>query len=359
MNVSDLGWNKFFEDNFIEYKEQGFIPARVSEEHKNNYRLFSEYGELFAEISGKYRFNVESRGQLPTVGDWVAITHIPAESKGIINALLPRKSAFERKVAGETTVEQVVASNVDIVFIVSGLDHNYNIRRIERYLTLGWESGAMPVVVLNKAGLCENIDEVSAEVTAIAIGVPIHVTSARDGSGFEIFHQYLERGKTGAFLGSSGVGKSSIINFLTGSKDLPTQEVRDYDSRGRHTTTYRQLIMLPSGGIVIDTPGMRLLKLWGDDEGIKRVFEEIEELAASCRFRDCKHVEEPGCAVQTAISDGRLARDRYDSYLKLRKEQRYLEARQSMKASAVEKLRWKMIARYQKDLKKRGSERNR
>jgi ribosome biogenesis GTPase / thiamine phosphate phosphatase len=353
MNISELGWNKFFEDNFAEYKAQELIPARVSEEHRNNYRLLSEHGELFAEISGKYRFAVETRGQLPTVGDWVAITHLPSESKGIIQALLPRKSVFERKVAGETTVEQVVAANVDIIFIVCGLDNNYNIRRIERYLTLGWESGAMPVIVLNKADLCDNIDERLAEAAAVSIGVPLHITSARDGSGFEIFQQYLEPGKTGAFLGSSGVGKSSIINCLTGSNDLPTQEVRDYDSRGRHTTTYRQLIMLPSGGIVIDTPGMRLLKLWGDDSGIKRVFEEIEELSTGCRFRDCSHNEEPGCAVQAAIANGSLPQDRFDSYVKLLKEQRYLESRQSMKASAVEKLRWKMIARFQKDLKKR------
>jgi ribosome biogenesis GTPase / thiamine phosphate phosphatase len=352
MNISDLGWNKFFEDNFTEFAAQGFIPARVSEEHKSNYRLFSDYGELSAEVSGKYRFSAESRGQFPAVGDWVAISHFPLEAKGIIQSLLPRKSVFERKVAGETTVEQVVAANVDIVFIICGLDKDYNIRRVERYLTLTWESGAIPVIVLNKADLCDNIDERLAEIAAIAIGVPIHITSAKDGTGFEIFQEYLKPGVTGALLGSSGVGKSSIINNLIGADCLPTQEVREYDSRGRHTTTYRQLLILPTGGIVIDTPGMRLLKLWGDDSGLKRAFEEIEELAESCKFRDCSHQGEPGCAVQAAIDDGHLAADRYSSYLKLRKEQRYLEARQSMKASVVEKLRWKQLSQYQKSLKK-------
>jgi ribosome biogenesis GTPase len=283
----------------------------------------------------------------------VALLHLPQEEKGIIQAVLPRKSVFERKVAGETTVEQVVAANVDVVLIISGLDNDFNLRRIERYLTLAWESGAMPVIVLNKADLCVNIDEKVAEVSAIAIGVPLHVTSAKDGRGLEIFQQYLIPGTTGALLGSSGVGKSSIINCLIGSDSLPTQEVSEYDSKGRHTTTYRQLILLPSGGIVIDTPGMRQLKLWGDDDGLKRVFEDIDELAISCRFRDCSHLGEPGCAVQIAIADGRLTSDRYESYLKLRKEQRYLEARQAMKANAVEKMRWKQISQYQKSLKKR------
>jgi len=352
MNISDLGWNKFFEENFREFAAQGFIPARVSEEHKSNYRLFSDHGELSAEVSGKYRFSVESRGQFPAVGDWVAIAHFPLEAKGIIHAVLPRKSVFERKVAGETTIEQVVAANVDMVFIICGLDLDYNIRRIERYLTLAWESGAMPVIVLNKADLCENIDERLAEVAAIAIGVPIHVTSAKDGTGFEIFQEYLKPGVTGAFLGSSGVGKSSIINKLIGTDYLPTQDVREFDSKGRHTTTSRQLILLQSGGIVIDTPGMKLLKLWGDDNGLKRVFEEIEELAELCKFRDCSHQGEPGCGVQAAIDDGRLAEDRYESYMKLRKEQKYLEAKQVMKASAVEKLRWRQISQFQKSFKK-------
>jgi len=352
MNISDLGWNKFFEEHFNEYEKQGFIPARVTEEHRNLYRVFSHHGELSAEVSGKFRFDSETRGQFPAVGDWTAISAIPQEGKGVIQALLPRKSVFERKVSGETTVEQVVAANVDIVLIICGLDNDFNIRRIERYLTLAWESGAMPVIVLNKADLCQNIEERIAEVSSVAIGVPLHVMSAKEGQGLEIFQQYLTPGTTAAFLGSSGVGKSSIINCLLGQENLRTQEVRESDGRGRHTTTYRQLILLPSGGIVIDTPGMRLLKLWGDDSGLRRVFDEIEELGSSCRFRDCNHVGEPGCAVQAAIDSGSLSVDRYESYLKLRKEKRYLESRQIMKASAVEKLRWKQISQLQKNFKK-------
>jgi ribosome biogenesis GTPase / thiamine phosphate phosphatase len=303
-----------------------------------------------AEVSGKYRHQAE--GRFPAVGDWVAMSR-HAQDRGIIHALLPRQSAFVRKAAGMETKEQVVAANIETIFIVTGLDDNYNLRRIERYLTLAWESGAVPVVILNKCDLCSDLDARVSEVEALVIGTAVHALSARDGQGLDALKIYLVGGKTAAFLGSSGVGKSSIINRLLGDERLATNALSDAASRGRHTTTHRELLILPDGGIVIDTPGMRELQVWGDEKGLKQAFEDIEELAMQCRFRDCSHQSEPGCAVRAAIDDSRLEPERLQSYLKLKKELVYLAAKQAMKASAVEKLRWKQISLYQKRLKDR------
>ncbi|OGC92873.1 MAG: ribosome small subunit-dependent GTPase A [candidate division Zixibacteria bacterium RBG_16_53_22] len=351
MNLAELGWNTFFEDKFGSYKQNGLIPARISQQHKTIYLALCEHGEITAEVAGRVHHGAAGPADYPTVGDWVAISYLPDERKGIIQALLPRKSAFVRNVAGEETARQVVASNIDTIFIVNGLDGDYNLRRIERYLAMAWESGAVPVIILNKADLCENIDEKVSEVESPAIGVPVHAISATRGQGLDIIRAYLSPGTTAALLGSSGVGKSCIINKLLGEERLRVNEVREWDSRGRHTTTYRQMLVLPEGGIIIDTPGMRLIKLWGDEDSVGRAFEDIEELGALCRFRDCEHMSEPGCAVQVALVNGSLDRKRYESYLKLKKELRYLEARQAMKPSAFEKMRWKQIAIYQKHVK--------
>lgn len=352
MHLMDLGWNSFFETSFERFKSDSYLAARIGQEHKSNYIVLYENGELTAEISGKFRFEAESRAKYPTVGDWVVISIPTNNERAIIHALLPRQSAFVRKEAGVLTEEQVVAANIDTIFIVCGLDGNFNLRRIERYLTLAWESGAMPVILLNKSDLCQQLEMRISEVESMAVSVPVHAISASNGTGFEAFEKYLIHGKTAAYLGSSGVGKSSIINRLLGEERLQIGEVSNADSRGRHTTTYRQLIILPNGGMVIDTPGMRELQVWGDEEGFKQAFDDIEELATNCRFRDCAHQSEPGCAVQAAISDGRLDAERYQSYLKLKREFRYLAARQSMKANAVEKLKWKQITQMQKSYKK-------
>jgi ribosome biogenesis GTPase len=352
MNLIDLGWGSFFETSFERYKSDSYLAARIAQENKTNYSVLCENGELLAEVSGKFRFEADSRGKYPTVGDWVVVSILPNNQRAIIHALLPRQSAFVRKEAGILTEEQVVAANIDTVFIVCGLDGNYNLRRIERYLTLAWESGAMPVILLNKCDLCQQLEMRISEVESTAIGVPVHAISAAEGKGFEALEKYMKRGRTAAFLGSSGVGKSSIINRLLGEEKFQIGEVRDADSRGRHTTSYRQMIILPNGAMVIDTPGMRELQVWGDEGGLKQAFDDIEELATNCRFRDCAHQSEPGCAVQAAISDGSLDGERYQSYLKLKKELRYLAARQAMKANAVEKLRWKQIAQFQKSYKK-------
>jgi ribosome biogenesis GTPase len=275
------------------------------------------------------------------------------ERKATIHALLPRKSAFSRKVAGQTTDEQIVAANIDVVFIVCGLDLNFNLRRIERYLTVGWESGAVPVILLNKVDLCPEAEIRKNEVQAVAFGADVHTLSASQKIGLESLSQYVQVGKTVAFLGSSGVGKSTIINALLGTEHLKVNTVSELGSRGRHTTTFRELIFLPNGGMVIDTPGMRDLQVWGDEEGLKRVFDDVETLASKCRFWDCRHENEPGCAVQEAIGNRSLEPKRLESFWKLKKELAYLADRQTLKASAVEKARWKSISQQVKDLKRK------
>lgn len=351
MDLIDLGWNSIFADSFAQYINDGFQPGRVAREHKRQYLVLTEMGEVRAEISGKFRYLADSKGKFPTVGDWVAVTMRPSENRATIHAILPRQSAFMRKVAGLNTEEQVVAANFDNIFIVSSLDAGHNLRRIERYLTLAWESGAVPIILLNKCDLCDDPESRRAEVEVMAIGVSVHAISAADGSGFEALASHLLRGKTAAFLGSSGVGKSSIINRLLGEERLRVSTVSNWNDRGRHTTTHRELIILPAGGLVIDTPGMRELQVWGDEEGLRQTFEDIEELAARCKFRDCHHKNEPGCAVQTAIAEGCLDPGRYRSYIKLKKELAHLAAQQVLKASRLEKLKWKEISIIQRRLK--------
>lgn len=340
MNLKDLGWNPFFESHFERFRDQGLVPARIAQEHKDLYFIYSQHGELAARISGKLRHGVHSKAELPTVGDWVAAKPRPDERKATILAILPRKSLFSRKAvlsggmpdSGGKTDEQVLAANVDTLFLVSGLDVDFNLRRIERYLTVAWDSGANPVMVLNKADLCSDINEKVAEVESIAFGVPIHPVSAIKNQGLETLQKYLDQGKTIALLGSSGVGKSTIINKVLGEESLKVKAVRAYNGRGRHTTAYRQMILLPAGGVLIDTPGMRELALWGNEQGLERTFNDIGELATGCRFKDCSHRSEPGCAVQQALKDGTLNASRYENYLKLQKELKHLALRQDIKA---------------------------
>lgn len=351
----DLGWNSFFEQSFEQYKNQNYVAMRIIRENRGKYIACNETGEFLCEITGKFRFDNESRNNFPIVGDWVVTSVVPNERKAMISSVLPRKSMFSRKVSGEITEEQPIAANIDTVFIITGLDLNYNLRRIERFLSIVVDSGALPVIFLNKSDLCPEYEKRKSEVEAIAKGVDVHTISAYNQEDLGKLKQYIKTGETVAFLGSSGVGKSTIINALLNKEQLKTNEVSEFGSRGRHTTTFRELIVLPDGGMVVDTPGMREIQVWGDEKGLEKVFDDIEDLAVNCRFRDCGHKNEPGCAVLEAVQKGTLDKKRYESYLKLQKEYEYLEARQTMKASAVEKIRWKTITKSAKQLKKNRS----
>jgi ribosome biogenesis GTPase len=344
-SLSQLGWDSFFEEQFKQVKIPNSIPARIASESRDLYKVYSEHGELAAKISGKMRYLAGEEGQLPAVGDWVVIVPQVNEKSAIIHAMIPRKSRFSRKVAGEETKEQVVAANVDTVFIVSGLDggRNLNLRRIERYLTLAWNSGASPVIVLNKTDLCPDLKASIDSVETVAMGVPVHALSARERSGLDELAQYLKNGKTAAFLGSSGVGKSSIINALIGAEIQDTGDVRDDDKTGRHTTTRRELILLPEGGMVIDTPGMREIQMWAGEDDLEGAFPDIVTIAERCYYNDCAHDGEPGCAVRDAIESGDLEPARFESFKKLQNELVYLAAREDNSVRRMEKEKWKTL----------------
>jgi ribosome biogenesis GTPase len=310
-------------------------------------------GETLAEVSGRLRHRAAGPHDFPAVGDWVLLLVRPEEGWATIQGILPRRSRFSRKVPGSATEEQVVAANVDSVFLVAGLDGDFSPRRLERALVLAWESGARPVVVLNKADLGAG-EERRREAAAAAPGVPIHVVSARSGEGLGALDTYLVPGQTVALLGSSGVGKSTLVNRLLGGGLQPTAEVRVGDDRGRHTTAFRELLVLPGGGMIVDTPGLREIQLWGGEEGLGQAFPDVGDLAAACRFRDCRHEGEPGCAVLEALAEGRLAAERLASYRKLAAEQRQFALRHDQRLRQAEKRRWRSIHRLARRHRPRG-----
>jgi len=345
VTLEDLGWTPAFAQAFDAHRMDGVFPARVSLEHTHIYRVIAPDGESLARVSGRLRHDAAGRADFPAVGDWVAVEAAPGKGDARIRAVLPRATHFSRRAAGNPTEEQVVAANIDVVFLVSGLDHDFNPRRIERYLVTAWESGAAPVIVLNKADLVDDAAAWVAEVGALAAGVPVHAVSARRPESMAALRDHLGPGRTAALLGSSGVGKSSIANTLIGEELLRTREVRESDSRGRHTTTGRQLVLLPGGGILIDTPGMRELQLWETGEAVAGAFADVESIGESCRFRDCRHAGEPGCAVVAAVASGMLPEARLDSYRKLQGEQAFQATQQDERARIEVKRRGKIGAK--------------
>ncbi|MFT5013612.1 MAG: ribosome biogenesis GTPase [Patiriisocius sp.] len=342
LSLAQLGWNNFFQQQVPIQSDS--IPARVNRQDLGRYHLMSDQGPMVGILQGKARLE-SSKADLPTVGDWVLVKAQEHGEEMIIQSMLERATKFSRKQAGEKFYEQVVAANIDTVFIVTGLDDNFNVQRIERYLFLCNTSGALPVIILNKADVCKDTERFLDEVREVAASTPVHIISALTEDGMQSLQAYISEGTTVAVLGSSGVGKSTIINTLLGYDHFKTGAVRDTDSRGRHTTTHRELCPIPGGGMIIDTPGMRELQIWSDEQYLATTFEDVEELAALCKFGDCRHQTEPGCEILSAIKKGTLSEDRWGSYGNYIKELAFLAEQQNINAKLLKKASNKKFAR--------------
>jgi ribosome biogenesis GTPase / thiamine phosphate phosphatase len=339
-----LGWDDGWEAAFAEHRAAGLVPARVAIQHRGAYDLLTEEGELRASAANR----LARAEELQVVGDWVGVDPEP----NLIEAVLPRRTTISRKEVWQATREQVLAANVDVAFLVQALPLDFNVRRLERYLAMAWESGAQPVVLLTKTDLVDDVQPYLDEVEKVTLGsCPVLAVSALTGAGLDAMLTWFEGNRTAVLLGSSGVGKSTIVNALAGEELLATQEVREDDQRGRHTTSHRELILLPTGGVVLDTPGIRELQLW--DADLEQTFGDIEELARLCRFSDCAHDQEPGCAIREALAEGTLPVERWDSYRKLQREMAAVEARRNHQLRQERVREYKIRARAQRPKKKK------
>ena len=339
MRLSELGWTEDRARQFDAAKgdKPDLYPGRVGVAFNHMYRCYVEGAEWDAVVAGRLKHRASRQSELPVVGDWVVMRRRGEEAQAAITEVLPRAGSFSRKEAGETTDEQVVAANIDVVFVVTALDADFSPRRIERYLLLTREGGARPVVLLTKPDLCADLPQAVAAVAVVTGTTPVHVVGPRTGAGMAQLAEYLAAGTTCALLGSSGVGKSTIVNWLVGRDVQRTQEVRESDAKGRHTTTHRELVPIPGGGVLVDTPGMREIQLWEAREAVEQTFEDVESLAPGCRFGNCRHRDEPRCAVKAAVESGALAAARLASYLALQDEMDSLAARQDVRARLEDK----------------------
>lgn len=354
LSIESFGWKSFFQQQLTEsLRASGFQAGRIAVENKHQYLIYSADGELTGELSGRLQYAAESESDLPKVGDWVLMWVFPAERKAIIHQVLERMSRFSRKVAGRTTDEQIIATNIDLIFIVQSLDHNFNLPRLERYLVLAYESGAQPVIILSKADLCPDVPVKLTEVRRISLPVPVLAVSVLNEASLEPVKALTQPGLTVVFVGSSGVGKSTLINRLMGRELQQTSAVRESDSKGRHTTTRRELLMMENGALLLDTPGMRELQLWNATEGLAETFADIGALAQDCRFRDCTHTCESHCAVIRAMEQGSLSAERYHSYLKLQRELAFLEASQDQNVYLQRKHQYKKMQKAANQLFRR------
>lgn len=335
--LNQYGWSPELQDQFQIHAADGLIPGRIVVQQRGGYRLITEDGEIDARASGTL-LKSASDEERPTAGDWVAVEPRPGETTALVRAVLPRTTAFiRRSVRGGA---QVVAANVDTAFLVASLNADLNLRRLERYLATAYESGARPVIVLTKADLMDDVTGTVAEVKAIAMDAPVLAVSSKTGVGLDAVAAHLPPGRTAVLLGSSGAGKSTLLNALAGEERMATREIREDDARGRHTTTHRELVLLPSGGLILDTPGMRELGLWDAEAGVSAVFEDVEAFLGRCRFSDCTHTKEPGCAIRAAVASGELPEERLRAYEKLQAELAYEHRREDPQAAKDNRKLW-------------------
>jgi ribosome biogenesis GTPase len=341
MSLRALGWNSFFEEAFKTLAQEGQVAARVAVQHRGGYEVWTAKDVLAADVSGRFRHHTRAANEYPAVGDWVVIDPLPGEERAVIQAVLPRRTKFSRMAAGIVTEEQLVATNIDEVFVMESLAFSPNLRRIERFLTLAWDHGTTPAVVLTKSDLCGDVPSMVRTVTEIAREAAVLAICSLNGHGLDRIKKHLKKGRTIALLGPSGVGKSTLINCLAGEESQPVQPVREDDQKGRHTTTQREMVFLPGGGVIIDTPGLRELQLWEGSQGLEATFTDIESLATRCRFTDCRHENEPGCAVRDAVQSGTLDGKRLAAFQKLRAEVAQFSERRAIRSRSEERRRSK------------------